>query len=158
MKYVEKVPKEARLANESLSGQNEIRWAVVIALIEEGALPFSELESVLEIHQQKLTNALEALQVGGVVQKRTIEETGGKYSGYYDLTEFGKKILDGFYEATEPKFEPPQTQPQMMEVRNFRGARVSGYRATVSEVDVTETESGAPTTTEFNDIEIPGAG
>ena len=146
------------MANDSLSGQNEIRWGVVMALIEEGALPFSELESVLEIHQQKLTNALEALQVGGVVRKRPVEETGGKYSGYYDLTEFGKKILDGFYKATEPKFESPNTQPEMSNVRNFRGARISGYQTTVSEVDVTETESGPATTTDFNDIEIPGAG
>lgn len=157
-KYVDKVPKEARLANESLSGQNGIRWAVVMALVEEDALPFSELGSVLDIHQQKLTNALDALQVGGIIEKRAVDETGNKYAGYYDLTEFGKKILDGFYNATKPKFESSETQPQLMNVRNIRGARVSGFQATVNEVDVTEAESGAPMATSIKDMEIPEAG
>lgn len=156
MEYVREVPKEARLANESLSGQNELPWAVVSALIKKGALPFSELQSVLDIHQQKLTNALDALQVGGVIKKKTINETGGKYAGQYDLTEFGKKILDGFHKATKPKFESSNAQPQLMNVENIRGASVSGYHATVNEVDVADTENNRPITTEFNAIEISG--
>jgi DNA-binding HxlR family transcriptional regulator len=157
MEYVEKVPKEARLANDALSGQNEIRWAVVSALIEKGALPFSELESVLEIHQQRLSNALDELQVGGLIKKRTIKNTGDKYAGYYDITEFGKNILDGFYEATRPKFEPVNKEPQLREVNNIKGASISGYNTSVSEVDVTEMERKPPASKGFNDVDMSEA-
>jgi DNA-binding HxlR family transcriptional regulator len=157
MEYVEKVPKEVRLANESLSGQKEIPWAVVVALIEEGELPFSKLQSALDIHQQKLTNALEALQVGGVVRKKAVDETGGKYAGYYGLTDFGKKILDGFHKSTEAKYESTKAKPEMRSVRNVRGARVSGYNTTVSEVDVAETKRSPPVSSNFNDIDLAEA-
>jgi DNA-binding HxlR family transcriptional regulator len=121
--YAQKIPIEARLAAEGLSGQNEIRWAVVAALIEHGEEPFSGLKEILDIHQQKLSDALDGLQTGGVVKKEAERRTGDKYDGHYKITKFGKKILDGFYEATQPKFKERE-EARFTTAPNIKGARV----------------------------------
>jgi DNA-binding HxlR family transcriptional regulator len=133
LQYANKVPKEIRIATESLSGQNDLRWAIIIALIEEGASPFSDIREKLDIHQQRLTNALSALQRGGLIEKRAGDELGDEYSGEYAITTFGQKILDGYYEAASPKFESHQRHTRLEEVHNYNGAKVLGYSKSRSE-------------------------
>ncbi|WP_332898758.1 hypothetical protein [Haladaptatus sp. CMSO5] len=125
--YANKIPKEARLAAEGLVGQNDLRWGVVAALLEHGDLPFSGLKDQLDIHQQSLSDALEALQIGGLVKKEAREETGGRYSGYYSITQFGLNILDGFYKATRPKYQAEDKEPTFAYAPNIDGAQVTAF-------------------------------
>lgn len=125
--YAQMIPVEARLAAEGLSGQNDLRWAVVAALIKHGDQPFSSLKNKLDIHQQRLTDALDGLQTGGVIKKTVGDQTGTKFDGYYSITEFGQKILDGFYNATEPKYTTSDTNVEFVKVDNFSGAEVTQH-------------------------------
>lgn len=140
-RYTQKIPIEARLAAEGLSGQNDIRWAVVAALMEQTEEPFSGLKERLDLHQQRLSDALDALQTGGIVKKEARERTGDQYEGYYKLTKFGKKILDGFYDATEPKYKAPEKGVEFTAAPNIRGAKVA-------QLNVRDVSERKPVTTE----------
>lgn len=127
LEYANKVPKENRIAAENLSGQNDLRWAVLVAIVEDGASPFSRIKEILDVHQQRLSDALSALQQGGLIEKRVGDELGSKYSGEYAITNFGTEILDGFYQATSPKFEAPTGQVEFRDLPNYKGAIVQEY-------------------------------
>jgi len=127
IQFANRIPKENKIAAKSLSGQNDLRWAVVAVIIEDGALPFSRLEEKLDIHQQRLSDALSALQRGGIIEKKVGDELGAKYSGKYAITSFGKEILDGFYQASEPKFESKSENSEFTTVQNYEGAQVQSY-------------------------------
>lgn len=103
--YASQVPKEVRLAINSLSGQDDLRYGIIMALVEAGELQFSELESRMDVHQQSLSNALSDLQTGGFVKKKTGEKIGRRSSGAYTITKFGERILNGLYQASWPKID-----------------------------------------------------
>ncbi|AKH98217.1 MarR family transcriptional regulator [Halanaeroarchaeum sulfurireducens] len=128
LSYASKVPKEVRLAADGLSGQNDLRWALLVALIEEGALSFSKLKEMLDVHQQSLSNALKALQKGGMIKKKAGKDLGSEQAGNYSIAPFGQKILDGFYSATEPKFEQSTNVGNFQSVPNYNGAHVQGFQ------------------------------
>ena len=105
LQYASQVPKEIRLAVNSLSGQNDLRYAVVMALVEEDELRFTELKNRLDVHQQRLSTAIEDMQTAGFVEKKPGETIGSQSSGAYTITKFGKQILDGLYHASRPKVD-----------------------------------------------------
>lgn len=102
--YAERIPTEVRLALDGLTGRTDTGYAVVMLLLEaDDPLRFGEVRERLGVHQQTLTDTLESLQVGGVVQKRAGEEGTGGYS----LSTFGRRILDGLYTASLDPAESP---------------------------------------------------
>ncbi|WP_141212166.1 MarR family winged helix-turn-helix transcriptional regulator [Halorubrum ezzemoulense] len=125
LQYASQVPKEIRLAVNSLSGQNDLRYAVVMALVEEDELRFTELKDRLDVHQQRLSTAIEDMQTAGFVEKKPGETIGSQSSGAYTITEFGKQILDGLYHASRPKVDkiaPREGEPNFQESLNVKGA------------------------------------
>lgn len=93
----ERIPTEIRAA---ISGfDNETTQAVVVTLIDEEALAFSEIQDHLstdddELHSQTLTNALRDLQRGELVNKRAATDDGNRISSYYEVTEYGERFVD----------------------------------------------------------------
>lgn len=122
--YSDKVPEEAKHAADGLSGQNDLRWAVIIALLENGKLRFSGLEETLNVHSQSLSDALRPLQSAGIITKIIEENEDGRLGGYYQVTEFGEDILSGFYEATRSKYEGPDSHGDFTSVQNYQGASI----------------------------------
>lgn len=86
------IPFEIRNAIEALAGTRE--QAIVVTLLEEDRLAFSELEETLDLHSQQLTNAIDALLEGGVVRKRSSEDPTERYQAHYEVTEYGERFVD----------------------------------------------------------------
>lgn len=104
--YAERIPAEVRLALDALTGRTDSGYAVVMLLLDaDEPLRFGEIREELMIHQQTLTDTLENLQVGGVVQCRPDADPGG-----YSLSTFGRRILDGLYEASLDPAEAPMAR------------------------------------------------
>jgi len=101
-RYASKFPKELKLAIDGLSGQNEVGYAIVMLLVEEEALKFTEISEMLDLHPQTVSDALDDLQRGGLIEKKAGERIGDQSTGPYVLTTFGNRVLDSLYEATNP--------------------------------------------------------
>lgn len=142
--YANKIPKEIRLAVEGMQGQNELRFAIIVALLEEEELSFTDLKETLNIHQQRLSTALDSLQTGGIVKKEADGVVGGQQTGEYQTTEFGRQILDGFYSAMKPKREGAKEKPQFTTAPNVFGEEVYFGGWNVTEVNQRETVEGDP--------------
>jgi DNA-binding HxlR family transcriptional regulator len=105
MEYASRIPKEVRLAIDGLSDRNEVGYGVVMLLVEKGSLSFSEIQDELDVHQQSLSNTLDALQRGGIIKKEAGERIGDQSTGDYTITEFGDRVLDGLYHASQANSE-----------------------------------------------------
>jgi len=97
----EEVPNDIRRATSSLSSDKS--YAIIVRLLKDGGDSFAELQEELGLHQQTLTNVLDKLQDGGFVVRKEIVEEGSNYRTKYEVSEFGKRILDSLYEAREPQ-------------------------------------------------------
>lgn len=102
LNYAKRIPKEVRLAIDGLSGKNETGYAIMVLLVENDPMRFKQIEEKLDLHPQKITNALGELEKGGVVEKRAGDKIGKQSTGKYAITKFGDQLLDGLYEATQP--------------------------------------------------------
>jgi len=110
-----------------------------MALVESGELQFSELKDQLGVHQQTLSNALSDLQTSGFVEKKPGEKIGLQSSGAYAVTQFGKQILDGLYQASWPKVD--RTGTINGEIDLVKSTNVEGATFDMPDVsDVKETE------------------
>ncbi|WP_390210916.1 winged helix-turn-helix transcriptional regulator [Halobaculum lipolyticum] len=161
MNYARKVPKEIRLAVEGLHGQNDLRFAVIIALLEGDNMKFTDLKETLEVHQQTLSNALDGLQTAGIIKKEADGMVGGQQTGQYVTTEYGKQILDGFYAAMKPKRENVSRDFELTPARNVYGDNVlvGGWNVTgVSEREVVSSQSKSTNVESFGRSGTYGSG
>lgn len=89
----EQIPFEIRRAVEGFDGERE--QAIVVTLLDEGPLSFSELNDELGgVHNQTLTNALKNLRQGALVRKRATGSMESKYDAYYEVSEYGERFVD----------------------------------------------------------------
>lgn len=135
--YADKIPDEVKSAVNGLHGQRDRKYAVLVLLIEENRLAFSEIKESLDFHSQEASNALYDLVESGLIVKKSGEDLRDKYSAYYEITEYAMRILDGFYEAMAPKRK--RTEPPT------RSIRPPNY---LQEVEMTVPETTANTDTE----------
>jgi DNA-binding HxlR family transcriptional regulator len=156
--YANRFPKEIRLAVSGLQGQNELRFAIVAALLEnENGESFSNIKDELDVHQQRLSTALDDLQTAGIIKKQADGEVGGRSTGKYCTTEFAHRILDGFYAAMEPKRSDYSPQQNFFHAKNVTGESVLFGGWNVERVqERTPVESTEIKTTEMNDHSVYG--
>lgn len=100
----------------------DTRQAIIITLLNEGDLRFSELKEKLSdpdqaIHNQTLTNALEKLQKGGLINKRVADTEGGDIKSYYEVSEYGERFVDCLLNSlgSVDDFEPQEPRYQNVE-------------------------------------------
>lgn len=103
---------------------NETRQAVVITLLNEGQLRFSELRERLSdedtrLHNQTLTNSLEKLQAGGLINKRIAELEGETPTPYYEVSEYGERFVDCLLNSLGAVNDPGQHQPRYERVEHI---------------------------------------
>lgn len=102
-RYANKFPNEISRAIDGLEG--ETRRAVFVLLYDEERLAFAEIKEELsdeeeELHQQTLTNALNDLISGGLVEKRVLEaDEETRFSSYYSVTEYGNRFLNSLFDS-----------------------------------------------------------
>ncbi len=102
-KYADEFPRLIRQAVNGLSGENQVSYAVVALLAEEDELQFSEIRTELDVHPQTLSDSLDSLERGGIVNKMAGSKIGDKSTGAYVITDFGHRILDSLFESTSPR-------------------------------------------------------
>lgn len=103
------VPSDIRRATAALASDRS--YAIVVYLLKKTGAPFAKLEEELDIHQQTLSNTLEKLQNGGIVVRKEYVEEGSRYRTRYEVSEFGKRLLDHLFESRNPR---PQNEPEIL--------------------------------------------
>lgn len=99
--YAQEVPNEIRSATEGLAGDTE--YGIIVLLLKEGPQPFTKIKNELDLHQGKLSKSLDRLQDGGIIVKNESTTRDNRYKGKYEVSEYGKRILDGLYDAIQPR-------------------------------------------------------
>lgn len=90
--YASQIPLVLRQTYKAFASDN--RSAIVIALYNNNKrLSFNELRVTLDINQRVLTDELKKLMSGAVVDHYTEYRDNIKHHSYYELTEYGTKIL-----------------------------------------------------------------
>jgi DNA-binding HxlR family transcriptional regulator len=93
----QKLPFEIRDAVNAFG--SDTQQAIVILLLNEDRMRFSDIRDRLSddeqtLHQQTLTNALNGLQDGGLVNKRIAGMEGKQFKSYYEVSEYGERFVD----------------------------------------------------------------
>lgn len=115
----EQIPFEIRRAVEGFDGERE--QAIVVTLIDEGPLSFSELQDELgDLHNQKLTNALKKLRQGALVRKRATDAMESKYDAYYEVSEYGERFVNCLLESLGSVDSFDEAAPEYESVDHLR--------------------------------------
>lgn len=88
---VEMIPHEIRRGVDAFSGENE--QAIMVTLLNEQQLTFSDLQRETELHSQSLTNALKKLRRAGLIRKRS-DGDFEKERAHYEASEYGERFVD----------------------------------------------------------------
>lgn len=117
-----KVPTEIQAAIDAFNGETE--QAIIVVLLNEGELAFSELKTELsteddELHNQTLTDSLRALQRGGLINKRTIGDESPRFSSYYEVSEYGERFVDRLLETLGSVDSFTRSDPEYERVDNI---------------------------------------
>lgn len=117
-----KLPFEIRNAVSAID--NNTRQAIIIALLNEGTLRFSELKHKLSdedqaLHNQTLTNALEKLQDGGLVNKRVADTDGEEFKSHYEVSEYGERFVDCLLNSLGSVDDFERNRPRYQRVENI---------------------------------------
>jgi DNA-binding transcriptional ArsR family regulator len=93
--YSEDIPEEIKAVLKALD--DDIRLAVIVALMKHEKITFSELKKLFDINSSSLSYHLTLLQDGGLVRNILSKTEDGSYS-YYAVTEITEPILSSLYE------------------------------------------------------------
>ena len=99
-KYSNEMPDELKRAMGALN--DDIRLAIFFVLLKYGDLPFSQIMKELEIppdYSSKLTYHIKKLQKGGLIKNEYVKKKGTDSYSFYDITEFGKEILNNLIDT-----------------------------------------------------------
>lgn len=98
-KYADRIPAEIKRAIAGIDGEKQ--YAIVVLLIKEDRLSFTEIKEELDLHQQQLSNSLDKLQDGSLVIRREVGNMDDRYQAIYQVTKYGKRFLDKLYATLE---------------------------------------------------------
>ncbi len=101
-KHAEEMPIELRRAIGSLS--DEVRLAIFFALFKYGEMSFSQIRQELEIptnYSGYLSYHLKKLENSALIKNDYSKKTGITNYSFYDVTEFGEKLIDGIMKSIE---------------------------------------------------------
>ena len=145
-----KLPFEIRDAISAFD--KDTRQAIVITLLNEGSMRFSELQTALSddtetVHNQTLTNALEKLQRGGLINKKVADTDNGEFKPYYEVSEYGERFVDCLLNSlgSVDDFEPQQPQYQRVEnIQQSNGEPIAIEKPVSLDPDFSDHEQTPP--------------
>lgn len=94
LQYANEIPGEIRSVIKGLN--SETRLAIIVVLMKNGQMTFSELKKSLALNSSSLSNHLSILQDGGLVNN-FLEWKNNSYS-YYTPTDIAKRILESLFD------------------------------------------------------------
>lgn len=103
--YPSQIPLILRQTFKAFASDN--RSIIIEALLNNNKrLTFSEIKQVVNLDQRILTDELRKLISGAVVDHYTEYRDGVKRHSYYELTEYGTKILEATLNVLFESYEP----------------------------------------------------
>jgi len=145
-KYANEIPREAKSVIRALD--DDIRLAIVVALMKHDNQSFSELKKLFDINSSSLSYHLSLLQDGNLV--RNFIELKEDMRSYYSITDWTMSILESLLSIISNQVDPSNNSIQSIHVSKLAMMR-SRYRTAVhpdASLDVkskTREISGAPT-------------
>jgi DNA-binding transcriptional ArsR family regulator len=130
--YAREIPVEVRSVIKALA--EDARLAIIIALMKNPKLSFTELKDLFKLNSSSLTLHLSTLQNGGLVSNFFEKGQQGSYS-YYSVTDLAEPILDSLYgniiQVPVSKFQtekddaenPQMFKPDLQEVTSLSRLR-----------------------------------
>lgn len=95
------VPLELTRAVEGLD--SPIRWKIVDLLMQNARLSYTQIQQSLEVSNADLNYHLQKLLRGALVQQFAIEGSVERYSSYYQISPFGRQLLQTLLVSLVPK-------------------------------------------------------
>lgn len=114
MEYADRVPRVVKAGIKGLADDGAL--GIVVALMDDGNMTFSELKSKFGLTSRTLTRHLAALQRGGLVRNYYEKRDGRPYS-YYEATLLPDVLLNAVYVALRKEAEakrPPDQKATSM--------------------------------------------
>jgi DNA-binding transcriptional ArsR family regulator len=117
--YAGEIPKDVKNVIKALNDDNRV--AIIVALMKNSRMTFTELKKLFDIAPSSMTYHLSILQDGGLVHHYLEKPSEGSYS-YYATTELVETVLGALYDnimmTPITKFETPP-QPKIEELQKF---------------------------------------
>lgn len=123
-KYLSEVPYEARAAVMGLN--NDLRWAVYVALVLGGRKYFSEIKGEFKANPNTIGPVLKDLVDSGLVAKKIakFEDFADKRKVFYEPTGLGLRLFEVLDDVTIPKGRAPPEPQAGVAVTSTRGTDV----------------------------------
>lgn len=96
-RFADNFPVEIKSAVEGING--DLQYAVLYILLDEGRKSFSQLKEQLDVHQQSLTNALNKLHKGSLVNQIDSNDISERYNSFYEVTAFGEQFIHSLFDS-----------------------------------------------------------
>jgi DNA-binding HxlR family transcriptional regulator len=97
---LDSVPSEIRIAMKIFS--DDTRFAIILTLLKEGNMSFSELSDVLEIPKNILSHHLKTLVQSAFVKNYYDKKDGTADYSYYESTTLSRDFVDHLFGVMEP--------------------------------------------------------
>ena len=94
LNYASEIPEEIKSVIKGLD--SDVRIAIIVILMKEAKLTFSELKQRLSLNSSSLSSHLSALQDGGLVNN--FLEWNEKSYSYYMITDIAKAVLESLFD------------------------------------------------------------
>jgi DNA-binding transcriptional ArsR family regulator len=91
----DEIPKEIKLAIKALD--DETRLAIIVLLMRNTKMTFTELKKTLELNSSSLSNHLSSLQDGGLITN-FLQWNDDSYS-YYSVTDMARELLKSLFDV-----------------------------------------------------------
>ncbi|WP_292410146.1 MULTISPECIES: MarR family winged helix-turn-helix transcriptional regulator [unclassified Methanoculleus] len=107
-KFLNEIPYEARVAVMELN--NDLRWAVYIALVLEGRKYFSEIKEEFKANPNTIGPVLKGLVDGGLVARKIakFEDFVDKRKVFYEPTDIGLRLFEVLNDVAIPEGRAPR--------------------------------------------------
>jgi len=92
--FASNIPQEVKSVLRGLN--DEIRLAVIIALMKNTKMSFADLKRLLNLNSSSLSHHLSILQNGGLITN--FVELGRNHRSYYMITELTKSVLESLFD------------------------------------------------------------
>lgn len=93
--FAKEIPEEIKYVVKALD--EDIRVAIIVALMKQSRMTFSEIKKSFELNSSSLSYHLSILQEGGLIRNLIEKNDDGSYS-YYTTTDITEPILSALHE------------------------------------------------------------
>jgi len=104
-KYAGEIPIELSKGINGLD--HKIRQAILVLLVHNDSLSFTELAGLLNLSKGRLAHHLDVLQKSMLVRNFSKADFAGPYDSYYSLSKLGESLFESLAKSVQPRAPEP---------------------------------------------------